>query len=296
MILTLLLAALVDFANAQQSYPDIPHIPYDRNPYYESEGFKLGFVVDLHRDGFFVYSYEGRMMVGFGADKGDANDPICMSDAQRWIDLIENSAKREKAMNEAREQCYTLTEPWEFSTLDRTKFEQYSRMDKVQYTPVLLYYLRPTISIQHLITRTKNFVMGIYPVAPDFPIQKIFSLTSSEMPIGSHINVRQGFVDGRVVNASLENMIRKSFEVTIQQGPYGNIFRKMSVSDQKMFDFIVTAMSTGKILRIGYLEITGLENKILRIGRDYRTPYRVISVEVREDQPSTDPPGLTPRK
>lgn len=262
---------------------DLPKVVYHRNPLTYSEGFQLGFITDYHRDGFFVWSYEGELMVGYGSSRKEIYDQDCL---QRWEEIIaatKSEKSRDRAQKAKERECFIFNNPTKFSSLFDTYFEQYKSLGDLNFTPVLIYYRIPLWSPKHLITRTYSFIYGIYPVNASIDLPKKIELKESEMPIGLNINVRKGIIDGRVVQASLDHYFRKSFEITIQQGPLGSIFKRMSVSDQGIFDYITHAMLSGKMVRLEYVELTGLQNNIVRIGKDYDTPFRIISVEVRDE-------------
>lgn len=59
---------------------------------------------------------------------------------------------------------------------------------------------------------------------------------------------------GRIVKVSTKGTLAKSYEVTFQQGNAGNQFKNMSIDDKKMFDCAVTALKSGKKVRIDYVE------------------------------------------
>jgi hypothetical protein len=287
-IFSLLCSFFVNTANAAETQvSDLPHVNYFRNPYYASEGFRLGFILDFHRAGFpfWIFSYEGQMMTGFGSDRIAAIDQYCMKDEMNWIEAIKDQNKKKAAIDQANQQCFVLNNPWHFSTLQSGIYQRYLSLHDVQSTPVLVYYVSPIVALSHVITSTDNFIEGVYATNPNLNLPKSYRIPSSEIPIAERLNVDHGFVEGRVVTASLEHYIRKSFEVTIQEGPYGNNFRRMSVSDQTMFDYIVSAMLTAKMVRVEYLKITSFENSLLRIGRYYDTPYQVVGLEIESGSP-----------
>jgi len=282
------------FTQAGTEFHQLPHISYFRNPYYYSEGFRLGFVLDFHRSGFpfWIWSYEGELMTGFGSDKMMVVDQYCMADEMAWISEIKDEQKKQTAMQAAKTQCYVFDNPWNFSTLNAGLYETYLGFQNLQFTPVLIYYVSPIFSFSRAITNTSNFVEGIYSINPSLDIPKSYKVPSYDLPIAGTFNKDRGFKEGRIVTASLDHYVRKSFEVTLQEGPYGNNFRRMSVSDQEMFDFIVKAMLTGKMVRVEYVKITDIENEILRIGKSYDTPYRVVSLEVEGNNALAVPPFL----
>ena len=260
---------------------DLPPIEYSRNPLYVSEGYKLGYVLDFYRYGIFPWSYEGTMMIGFGTGRQRFVDNHCAQNHIATAEGISDPVQKQRVLDEANKDCYVFSNPWPFSTLTESRYRNYERIDNVATTPVLLYYIVPWISVERLITRTRHFVEGIYPVNPGANLPPSFKLDDSGFPTAGWINIKRGFVDGRIVSASLDHWLRKSFEVTIQAGELGNNFRRMSVSSQEMFNYILATMLTGRMARIGYIELLGFENAILQVGKDYDTPYRIVSVELK---------------
>jgi hypothetical protein len=289
----LIFYALLGVAGAQTQFSDLPKVEYTRNPYFESEGFRLGFLLEFAREGIAIWSYEGQFMVGYGADRVEMIDPTCFQGKTDWLNSVKDVTKKNKAMEAARKECYIFTNPWMFSTLDSRIYNRYQELANTKATPVVLYYVTPFISPENLITNTKNFVEGIYPVNESLELQPSFTATGSELPVG--LNREQGYVNGRIVKASLDHVIRKSFEIVIQEGPLGNNFRRMSVSSQEMFDYIIKVMLTGREVRVGFLRLLGAENTLYRIGKDYDTAYRVTSVQLRHLTEGS-PPITVPKK
>lgn len=268
----LFLSALLSIAGAQTQFSDLPRVEYFRNPYYESQGFRLGYILDFARFGIVIPSYEGKLMLGFGSSPDSDIDPRCYATKMR----------NKVAPEIAKKECLTVSNPWPFSTLDSSVFKQYSGYTDAKTAPVLVYYVRPTLSPEHEVTNTKNFVEGIYRLNPNIKMASAIDGRESASELPARLNREEGYIEGRVVKASLDHPLRKSFEITIQEGPLGSNFKQMSVSSQDVFNYIVQTMLTGKLVRIGYLKLQGLENDIYLIGKDYDTAYRVITVELRE--------------
>jgi hypothetical protein len=265
-------------------FEDLPKITYSRDPYYEERGYKLGYVIDFGLSGLIppYRSYEGSMMLGFGSTRKDYYDPVCLNDEMIGVDTLRDPVKKQKLTDQANEKCYIFTNPWHFSYLTSGPYEDYIAATGGKVVPVLIYFVRPIFAFSRIVTDTSEFIEGTYPVNENLKIEKSIRLPDNAMPIARLLHRRSAFIPGRVVSAELQNIIRKSFEVIIQEGPSGSAFRKMSVSDQSIFDFLIKAMLSGKLLNLEYLEITGAENEILRIGKDYDTRFRIVGVQVDE--------------
>jgi len=261
---------------------DLPPIEYNRNPYYQEEGYRLGSILNFYRYRIFPWSYEGTMMMGFGAGRQDFIDQLCLDARTQGTENIADANKRQTAVDQATRSCYIFTNPWPFSTLNHQLLLAFEQLGNAQVSPILLHYSVPYISIENIITQTKNFVEGIYPINPDAKIAHSYHISESQIPFSGSLNIKRGFIDGRVVKASLDHLLRKSFEVTIQEGKLGNNFTRMSVDNQEVFNYILAAMLTGKLVHIEYLELIGFEASLVRVMRDYDTPYRVIGVELME--------------
>jgi hypothetical protein len=93
-----------------------------------------------------------------------------------------------------------------------------------------------------------------------------------------HLNFVRGDIVGRVVKASLDHVILKTFEVTIQN-QLDNSFSYLSVDDPQVFDALVRAMMSGRILKIGYIRLFGLQARLLSLVRGYDTADRIVSVD-----------------
>src|SRR5262245_5946714 len=144
----LLLTALLGMAaGAETKFSDLPKIEYFRNPYLKSEGYQLGFVLDFAREGIAIWSYEGNFMVGYGSAPEEMIDHHCYESKTHWLSNIKDEARKQKAMDAARKECFVFKNPWLFSTLNSRIFKQYEDSSNMKATPVLIYYSTPTISI-----------------------------------------------------------------------------------------------------------------------------------------------------
>jgi hypothetical protein len=281
MFLTLVLFSFQLFAEPNGPQP----IYYNRNPLYKSEGYCLGYILDFHRENLLLWSYEGTMMLGYGTARADMVDPYCIDRARNAAAKISNPAKASQALAAAQQSCHIFQNPWKFSTLSAPLYHKYLSVTETQYQPVMIYFAEPSYSPKTLITHTDTFLYDIYPIKVDLNLPESFQIPEYEMPIGLSINEGKGFSDGRIVKASLDHYFRKSFEVVIQEGVNGNNFRRMSVANQDMFNYIIKAMQTGRMLHIGYVQITGLEEEFVDIAKSYDTNFRIVSVELRERAP-----------
>jgi hypothetical protein len=142
--------------------------------------------------------------------------------------------------------------------------------------------------VRALWTYTLNYVQKIFPIDPDLPAFKFFSLDKGEMPVATAVNPAEGYTKGRVVKASMDHLIRKTYEITFQQGAHGTNFTRLSVNSSEMFDHLVLSMLTGKQVRIGYLRMFSWEGFWVSAVRGYKTYYRVTSVEILPDEPVPD--------
>jgi hypothetical protein len=67
----------------------------------------------------------------------------------------------------------------------------------------------------------------------------------------------------------------------------------MSVNSSAMFDHIVEAMMTGRLLRIGFVKLFDVEGEMASI-RGYDTYYRVTSIDLIESSAPAGPPPTAP--
>jgi hypothetical protein len=148
-------------------------------------------------------------------------------------------------------------------------------MVAVKEKPVIIYYINYYVSLAHLLMNTRNEVLDVFATQPDLNIEPNFSI-----PAWSGIQPEVGVINGRIVQASLEFPIRKSYEVIIQESENANNFRAMSVSDAKLFNYITRAMLTGRQLRIRYMRLYGPHAGLMTSMLNYMTSMRIISVDV----------------
>ena len=126
--------------------------------------------------------------------------------------------------------------------------------------------------------KTKNQVLGAFPVQPDLKIEPSFRVSSWQA-----LHPEAGVITGRIVQASLEYPVRKTYEIIIQERENANNFRAMSVNNGDMFRYINRAMLTGKQLRIEFIRLHRPHSRFLSALFNYMTNYRIISVEILPD-------------
>jgi hypothetical protein len=166
--------------------------------------------------------------------------------------------------------------PWRFSFLRRSLFDHISR---IKERPVVIYYVNYYVAPSHVLMNTANQVLEAFPVQPDLKLEPNFRI-----PSWSALHPEAGVIVGRIVQASLEFPLRKTYEVIIQESENADNFRAMSVSDRKLFQYINKAMLSGRQVRIEYTRLFRPHGTILSTIFNYLTNFRVISVELVEPE------------
>jgi hypothetical protein len=282
-ILVIFLSAWMSFAAQADDSPlpkDVPRVRWSPDPIYSEEGFRLGYIIDFEAQRF--WHYEGSLLMGFDTNPAKIMDEKCVEDAQTAANAVKNPATRNAGLQAIDSDCLMMTNPWQFSVVDRKLYHQYSGAKRA----VVVYYNRPvwapfglltTGSPWALIAQTLNYVEKIWYVNPDLSVAKYPSDSSgTDSPL---INPASGYSVGYVVKASLDNLLRKTYEVTIQEGSSGADFKRMSVNDSTIFDHLIRAMLTGKKTKVGYVELVGAEGYLETEIRGYHTGYRIQSIE-----------------
>ena len=150
---------------------------------------------------------------------------------------------------------------------------------KIGVSPVLVHYERPVWAFSQYFTQTKNYVLGIYPINPPGRNQESKKLDRS-LYLGDVTSRGRRTIEGLIIKASLENPVRKTYEVIVEEGLSGNSFIGMSVDDTALYDYILQAMQTGKVLRITYVHFWDWEGAIPSAIFSYNTYYRIVEVKV----------------
>lgn len=266
--------------------PEFPHLkPVPPNMMYLSEGFRLGYVLRMAEKGiwFWRYRYEGQLQLGFGTNQGEIYDTSCFALA------IERAKKRKRIASEKniedpqdyiseedRKECLLGFNPFNFSFFSDDYYEEY---DNLGDGPVVIFYQRPLVAPQSVFTDTKTYLRGIWPANPNLKIPK-YKKANTGLLGTRNLTPLKSTIEGRIIGASVEDVFRKTYEITVQLGNTGNNFKRLSLADDpEMFDYIVKCMMTGKMLRIEYTSIVELLRP-LNILRGYWTNFRIIGIQI----------------
>lgn len=261
-----LLFLLIGLTQAQQNQlgsdvpPDFPRLGFAINPLYDSVGIRFGHALNVRRHRPVLQTFEGDFMLGFGTGPEQVVDRTCLQNRG------------------TREQCFLFDNPWRFSTLDNGLFQQ---IQDFKDKPILLYYINYFFEPAHLLMHTTNKVMMVFPVQADLQIERSFRIGSWQA-----LHPEAGVITGRVVQASVENPLRKTYEIIIQEQKNANNFRAMSVNSGRLFRYITQAMLTGRQLRIEYVRLWQWHADVLSFLLAYATDFRIISVEILDQEPA----------
>ena len=278
LLTALLLTLLLSSGNAQETNlvdppKDFPFIGFSINPIYHSIGVRLGNVLTIRRERPVLRTFEGEQMLGFGTNPRPIVDRQCVQSilGERSPNQQATDANR----READRKCFLVNNPSRFSTLNSSL---YDKITEIKDQPLLIYYITHHIAPSHVLMRTRDRVLRGFPTIPNLRIDPSFRI-----PSWSELHPESGVITGRVVQASLEFSVRKSYEIIIQENQNGDNFRAMSVNDGNMFRYIMHAMLTGKLLRIEFVRLYRPHAAVLSFIFNYMTDFRIISVEIIGD-------------
>ena len=272
------LVLLMTSVQAQEDLPpNFPELRLSVNPLYHSVGLKLGHVLGVSRQRMVFRTFEGELMLGFGTGPERVVDRQCAQTVLgRQTGTLRSRQQDQPELRErAANKCTLFINPWPFSFLSRALRDT---IEEIKDNPTAIYYVNYYIAPSHLLMKTKNQVLGAFPVQPDLKIEPSFRVSSWQA-----LHPEAGVITGRIVQASLEYPVRKTYEIIIQERENANNFRAMSVNNGDMFRYINRAMLTGKQLRIEFIRLHRPHSRFLSALFNYMTNYRIISVEVLSD-------------
>lgn len=246
------------------------------NPTRFEEGYVLGTLARVSSRGVIIQTLEGEIKLGVTSTRGGYIDTDCFDRETRSIPQ-ENREARDQRRQRALQQCTVVINPWPFSHLNErllTNFEQISGQ-------LLMVFYRTYMWVPF--TDTNNYISHVYFVNPELlKIGDVYD-ASHLMPVTRTFHYATGIFEGRIVKAAMEGVVRKTYELIIQLGNTGDIFHQVSVSDKRLFDFALKAMSTGHYLRISYFQLYSPFAFPVNLVRGYNTKLRVYRIEVTED-------------
>jgi hypothetical protein len=256
---------------------NFPELRFRFNPTYHSIGLKLGHVLTVRRHRPILSTFEGEMMLGFGTGPADAVDRQCMQVTleQGTSTRRSNQQEQDELRAKAAQDCFLFTNPWRFSFLNTPTFNLIS---EIKDRPVVIYYVNYYIAPSHLLMKTKNQVLEAFPTQPNLKLDPSFRIRT-----WAGVLPEAGVITGRIVQASIEYPVRKTYEVIIQESENANNFRAMSVSDVRLFQYITHAMLTGRLVRIHYVRLYNPHGALMSTLLNYLTNFRVSAVELVEN-------------
>lgn len=256
-----------------------PKLRFRINPFYHSIGLKLGFILNVRRERPILSTYEGEMMLGVGTGPDTVVDRQCMQAILQQGTSTRRSTLDDRQDQELRarvaEECALFNNPWRFSFLSDDLFRA---MVPSKDRPVLIYYVNYYFAPSHILMQTGNQALAVFPTQPNLQINRRYSI-----PAWTRIQPESGVITGRIVQASIEFPVRKTYEVIIQESENANNFRAMSVSDRGLFQYINQAMLTGKRVRVSYVRLFGPHASVMSTLFNYLTNMRVTAVEIIDD-------------
>lgn len=250
---------------------DFPIIRFSMNPLYSSTGFYLGHVLNVRRVRPILSTYEGEMMIGFGSNPRPVVDRRCV---QAYVAAQKEGSPAKNQLT-AEQECALFPNPWKFSFLSRSLKDTIS---VIKESPVVIFYTHHLWVPSHILTQTHNLAAAAFAVNPNLNLPSNYRVAS-----WTGIHPEAGSITGRIVKASMENHLIKSYEVIIQESENADNFRAMSVNDGAFFRYITQAMLTGKKMRIDYIRLYRPHSWLLSTLLNYATQYRIISINLLDD-------------
>ncbi|PWU21695.1 MAG: hypothetical protein C5B49_02235 [Bdellovibrio sp.] len=251
---------------------------YNLNPLTPRRGFKMGFIDDSVVEGYPpIKTLEGRLLLGSNSSIAYGLDNNCVKAQQKNV-KAEDLRFRKLAEANVRELCKVESNPWHFSTV-HTSLQQ--RIDARLAKPVLIYFEHWRIMP---FTATNEIAYTVWEATRPVP-QVRFVDVLDEFPFseGEYRNYKHGEFEGRVVEASVEGFLRESYLLQIQRGPGGNDFVWMNLASSRLYDFIIQAMSTSRLLKIKFLYLYEIAQIPTWLLHGYRTYFRVYRVEILDE-------------
>lgn len=267
---------------------DLDEIPRPRlnfvNPFFSTKGYILGEVGTIRNEGFPIwrYRYEGSLMQGIGNIPGPIIDNGC--EEQRQSILVDRWMRGVNSKNEglgvevdgsfSENPCELGHNPLPFSFFSRRTAK------KILYLRTgleVFYFVRPTIAPQAVLTRTRNFIGDVWPIDRSIELEE--SISSRGLPVSRVVTRERGVVSGRVILATVENVVFKTYEIIIQSVAQGNEFKALSVHDPRVFDYLVDSMFAGRRVKIEFVRIapgTGMFSDL----RGRWTHFRIVKVDL----------------
>lgn len=269
--------------------PDIPKVRWLPDPFYSEEGFRLGYLFKFESQ--LLWHFEGKLNLGSGSSPMTILDRDCVSGETARAAAAKNPNRKKIITADISKRCLIDQNPWDFSAVDPKLFQEYNNYPAA---PVVVYY---THSLDTAIgafsnffppavfAKTDNYVHNIWPVSPEVQIPDHFSSERRDVPVAKEISPASGSLEGRVVKATMDHLFFKTYEILFQEGFAGSNFTRLSVNDSAMFDYLVSTMFTGKVIRIGYVRLFAIEGSFFSLVRGYSTNYRVVSADISPNQP-----------
>ncbi len=287
-VLLLLIFILTPNLRAESLPEGIPRVRWSPNPLYSEEGFRLGVILQFSSHWF--WHYEGELMMGFDSTPMTIMDHDCLERETAAAQSLANENRKQYALKAVAKDCIIGKNPWQFSSVDP---QLYERFNKASVTPVVIYYTRAVTdaagaiklpSLRAVFAGTDNFVTKIWPVNPDFNAPASFAIGQGEAPSEDMVGLTSGTLQGHIIKATMDHLLFKTYEITVQESKGGSSFTRLSIDDKDLFDHVVMMMLTGKQLKIDYKQLFNIEGSWLSALRGYSTNFRVMRVQISEEQ------------
>ena len=249
---------------------DIQRIGWSFNPMQYSAGYVLGTLTGVNINGYVIQTLEGFVKVGASSTSGGYVNQHCLNEAK---DKLKSGADYPAQYAAAEQNCTVQLNPWPFSSENEFLL---NKLAAIGDSEVILFY-KSYFWVPFV--QSPNLLEKIYLVDPNVLPPK--ASDQVPIPIMAHVpRLVTGYFIGRVVKASLDNVVRKAHQIVVQQGVGGAIYNQMSVPNHKLFDFIVRAMATGKYMRIYYYELMEPFAFPDNLTHGYKTNHYVYKVQL----------------
>lgn len=182
-----------------------------------STGYRMGNITKFSEKGIIIKSGEGQLLMG---KDGTPYTQTSIDDEGKVTKKVIN--------------------PWYFSA----EKEVIPKITKFAGSLVAVRYLQKRFNLFY---DTDYRLQDIYPLSPP----KKQSYTVKNPPTGAK---SKGFRVGRIVKLSTKGTFIKTKEALVQLGDSGNQFKRMSISDDGLYQYATDCLKSGKKVRVYYTE------------------------------------------
>jgi hypothetical protein len=291
-------------AQAQQPLPELKEISRPFNPLEYSEGYVLGHAVNPSSEGLLIKFFQAQVLLGVNSvpagilNEGCLQSELAAAREAAETDRIRRARERARARSEQNpdqplngnpstdaaspidqreieRRCTEPINPFVFSSYNTSWLGEFRREsgEPLSLFRFHAWFVHPFLASPFVIKK-------ITPVKSDYILPSLSLDQSANFLMYSRINYGVSQYDGRVVVASQDGVIRRRFRIIMQLGAGGGKFVDLNVPTRELFNYIVSAMATGRLLRVHFFTLYSPQALPSNLLRGYGTNLRVYRVDV----------------